>query len=97
MKLNIYHNENFTCVLLVNIDATDSAVQSNRHIDSWQLEEVVKPNMTYWKNDVVSTLNPHRFNRVRFHHTLEGTRHTKDYFCIDKIILVVDLTLQHKF
>lgn len=97
MKLNIYHNENFTCVLLVNIDGVDSLVQVNRHIDSWQLEEAVKPNMTYWKNDTVSNLNSHKFNRVRFHHTLDGIRRTKNYFCINEMICVNGLTLQHKF
>ena len=96
MKLNLYHDQDFTCVLLVNIDGIDSAVQANRCIDSWTAEDALKPNMTYWKNDSVSILNPHKFNRVRFHHTLKGVRHTKDYFCINEIIRIDDLTIEHK-
>lgn len=97
MRLDIYHNENHTCVLLVNIDGIDSSVQHNRRIDSWQLEEAVKPNITHWKNDSLSPINPHIFNRLRFHHTLNGVRDTKDYFCINEITCVTGLTPQHSF
>lgn len=97
MELNIYHNEDFTCVHLVNIDATDSTSQLNRCVDSWEVNNALKPNMTYWKNDTISSVNSYKFNRVRFHYTLNEIRYTKDYFCISKIIKIDGLTLQHKF
>lgn len=96
MELIIYHNEDFTCVQLVNIDAIDSITQLNRCIDSWELDDAVKPNMTYWKNDTISPINPYKFNRVRFHHTLNELRYTKNYFCISQIIRINGLTLKHK-
>lgn len=96
MKLNLYHNRSKTCFKLVNVEAQDSDVQSNRHLDSWEFEPEQLPNITYWKNDVITDVNPHRYNRVRILYTYNDTRKTISYFCINDIVMVEGLTKSSK-
>ena len=86
MHLNLYHNESLTCFKLVNLDAEDNSTQLNRHLDSLELSPEQKPNLTYWKNDSVTAVNPHKYNRVRVLYTHDGHRYTQSYFCINDIM-----------
>ena len=96
MKLNLYHNQDRTCIKLVNIEAHDNDVQLNRHLESWLFDQNERPTITYWKNDTITAVNPYKYNRVRIHHTYNEIRHTISYFCINDIILVEGLTQSSK-
>ena len=94
MKLNLYHNEKFTCAMLINYDAEQ---QNGQHIDNWDLGNAISPNMTYARNPNVTSLNPYKCLRVRFLFTVDGIRKTKDFFCVNDIIKVNNLSVDYKF
>ena len=96
MRLTLYHNESLTCFKLVNLDGEESATQSNRYLDRIELTLEQNPNLTYWKNDRITAINPHKYNRVRVLYTKDGRRCTESYFCINDIVLIKGLTSTSK-
>jgi hypothetical protein len=96
MKLKLYYSPNNKVFKLVNVDAVDSEKSYERNLDAWSNVNAKDVNITYWKNMQVNRENPFRFNRVRIHYTVNGTRYRKHYFCIDEIIRLDHLQLTDK-
>jgi len=97
MKLYFHYSKKNKCFALVNTDGVDSEKQTNRRLDCWRNENAIDINITYWWNDQVTESNPHLYNRVGVHYTVDGRRYRKYYFCIQNIIQHEELTFETKF
>lgn len=82
-------------VRLINVHAKSSEKSSNRVLDSWTQKNGTKLRITYWNNDMVSSLNPYRYNRVNVHYENHNKiTLTKSYYCIDEIIRLDEMTFE---
>lgn len=92
MTLNFYYSLQNKVFKLVNIDAEDLPASLERNIDTWKNDLAEKINITFWRNGAMSVKNPHRYNRVGVHYTVEGVRYSKYYFGINELINKEELT-----
>ena len=96
MKLKIVYSSKNMVFRLINVDAQASEKSSNRVLACWSLERGSNLRVTYWKNDMISTLNPYEYNRVNVHYTNDdmNTKITESYYCIEEIIKMEDMTFE---
>ena len=69
MRLKLFYSKKSMVARLVNVDGVASEKSSNRVLDSWMQENGSNLRITYWRNDMISELNPHRYNRINVHYT----------------------------
>ena len=96
MKLKIVYSSKNMVFRLINVDAQASEKSSNRVLACWSLKSGSNMRVTYWKNDMISTLNPYKYNRVNVHYTNDhmNNKVTESYYCIEEIIKMEDMTFE---
>ena len=62
MKLKIVYSSKNMVFRLINVDAQASVKSSNRVLACWSLKRGSNLRVTYWKNDMISSLNPYKYN-----------------------------------
>jgi len=83
-------------VRLVNLDGVDSLKQSNRVLECWMQENGTNLRITYWRNDCINELNPHKYNRVNVHLTNHKDNNvTQSYYCIHDYIELEEMTFKN--
>lgn len=93
MKLKLVLNRPDRIVRLINVDAVASDKSSNRCMDTWHSPKGTNLRWTTWNNDMISPLNPYRYNRVNVHYTDDkGKTITTSYYCISEVIEMDDMT-----
>lgn len=96
MKLKLVYSPRNMVVRLINVDAKASDKSSNRVLDAWSQKNGTNLRITYWKNDMISSLNPYTYNRVNVHYENHNNNTiTTSYYCIDSIILLDEMTLEN--
>lgn len=87
MKFKLVISRTNRNVALINVDAVSSAKSSNRCLSSWHTPNGTNLRWTTWNNDMISPLNPYKYNRVNVHYTNElGKTITTSYYCISEVI-----------
>lgn len=87
MKLKVIYSIKNMVVRLVNLDAIPSKRSSNRMLKAWTLQNGTNLRVTYWNNDMISSLYPYQSNRVNvYYDNHKNQRVTQSYYCIDQII-----------
>jgi hypothetical protein len=96
MKLKLVLNKPNRIVHLLNVDAIASDKSSNRCLASWHAPKGKNLRCTTWNNDMISPVNPYRYNRVNVHYTNEnGQTVTTSYYCISEVIELDDISFDN--
>jgi len=83
-------------VRLVNVDGVASKKSSNRVLDCWMQDNGTNLRLKYWRNDMISDLNPHSYNRLNVYYANHKNNTVlQSYYCIHDCIQFNEMTFDN--